>query len=259
MRNIGAGVNAQSSYYRDTGASYDAHHLHEGDAHSIGLRYVTGLGLALGARTVLDVGTGTGRTMKALSTQLGADARVFGIDPSRTLLRQAKIGSAAGVVRGSGTALPFADKSFDLVCESGALHHVPDPGAVVAEMLRVARIAVTVSDSNRFAQGSLAGRLLKLGLVRTNLWPLVMRIRTKGKGYLYSPGDGVFYSYSVWDSRPLVAAWAERVIVVDTSGSAGKSHLPLLLSAPTVLLCGVRESVAESGPESVTAGARECV
>src|SRR4029077_14707852 len=35
--------------------------------------------------------------------------------------------------------LPFADASFDLVTCQTVLIHMPDPGAVVAEMVRVAR------------------------------------------------------------------------------------------------------------------------
>jgi 2-polyprenyl-6-hydroxyphenyl methylase/3-demethylubiquinone-9 3-methyltransferase len=40
-------------------------------------------------------------------------------------------------VRGSATALPFPDASFDSVISSECIEHTPDPVAAVAEMLRV--------------------------------------------------------------------------------------------------------------------------
>jgi len=52
----------------------------------------------------------------------------------------------------SGDALPFADNSFDAVCEFGILYHVPEPVRVIQEMLRVARHVVVISDANRFGQ-----------------------------------------------------------------------------------------------------------
>jgi ubiquinone/menaquinone biosynthesis C-methylase UbiE len=105
-----------------------------------------------------------------------------------------------GGVRGSGAALPFADSSFDVVCEFAVLHHVPNRNAVVKEMFRVARKAVLISDSNRFGQGPRAARLIKLGLYKTKLWKAYNYLRTSGKGYRVTEGDGVAYSYSVYDS-----------------------------------------------------------
>ena len=50
-------------------------------------------------------------------------------------------------VHGSGTALPFADDSFDLVLSVAVMHHVADPADVartLAEMVRVSRPGGTV-------------------------------------------------------------------------------------------------------------------
>ena len=54
----------------------------------------------------------------------------------------------------------------------------------------LAKMAVFISDSNRFGQGSLRSRLLKLGLAKCGLWPLANLIKTRGTGYSISAGDG---------------------------------------------------------------------
>ena len=88
----------------------------------------------------LDVGCGTG----ALAARLAAAGyEMTGVDPSEGMLDVLRA-RAPGVraVRGSGTALPFADASFDVVLSVATLHHIADPGDVretLAEMVRVAR------------------------------------------------------------------------------------------------------------------------
>ena len=76
------------------------------------------------------------------------DMTVRGIEPVSALIEQAvtKNGIPEGVIiDGVGEALPFGDASFDLVCSFGILHHVPNPDAVIHEMLRVAKTAVVVT------------------------------------------------------------------------------------------------------------------
>ena len=88
----------------------------------------------------LDVGCGTG-ALAARLARAGYD--MTGVDPSAGML--AVLRERAPQVRAqvaSGTALPFADGSFDLVLCVAVLHHVADAGAVRAtlgEMVRVAR------------------------------------------------------------------------------------------------------------------------
>jgi SAM-dependent methyltransferase len=88
----------------------------------------------------LDVGCGTG----ALASRLAAAGYdMTGADPSEgmlAVLRERAPGVAA--VRATGTALPFADATFDLVLSVATLHHIADPGdvrATLGEMVRVAR------------------------------------------------------------------------------------------------------------------------
>jgi len=66
-------------------------------------------------------------------------------------------------------------------------------------MLRVARKAIYISYSNNFGQGSRLSRVIKQAFNAANLWPLANFIKTKGKGYSVSEGDGLAYSYSVFN------------------------------------------------------------
>jgi SAM-dependent methyltransferase len=88
----------------------------------------------------LDVGCGTG----ALAGRLAAEGYAMtGVDPSAGMLEVMRARyPGVPAVHASGTALPFADASFELVLTVAALHHIADPGEVrrtLGEMVRVAR------------------------------------------------------------------------------------------------------------------------
>jgi hypothetical protein len=67
------------------------------------------------------------------------------------------------------------------------------------------------------------------------------RLKTLGKGYRFSEGDGLAYSYSVFDSCAALSEWADRVIVVPTDDVKTKSVFHPLLTSFHVLLCAVRD------------------
>jgi hypothetical protein len=121
------------------------------------------------------------------------------------------------------------------------LHHVPEPDAVIREMMRVARKAVIIIDGNRFGQGSWPMRLLKLALYKAGLWGVIDYIKTGGKGYILSPGDGVHYSFSVYDSLHLIAAWADQLILIPTESYKATSWFHPLLTAEVVLVCALKD------------------
>src|SRR5205085_1908747 len=162
--------------------------------------------------SVLDVGCGTGRAVSHLR-RAHPHIRVSGVDPSRAQLQRATTKPSIGtgfLACGQGEALPYATGSFDAVCEYGMLHHVRDPDLVVREMMRVARQAIFISDSNRFGQGSAPARLSKLALYTVGLWPLTKWLRTKGRMCTASNHDGVTFSYSVFDSFGVLREWADE-------------------------------------------------
>jgi SAM-dependent methyltransferase len=233
----------QQRYYTETAASYDAMHGHADDGHDAALRFISALVEEFQIRSVLDVGCGTGRALRHVRAR-HPTIRAHGVEPTWALIRQAveTHGLAADhVACGRGESLPYASGSFDAVCELGMLHHVPDPNAVVREMLRVARRAVFISDANRFGQGSWFGRAAKLLLYRLKLWPVANYIKTGGRGYVITAGDGLAYSYSVFDSYDLLAEWASQVILVPTSPPSARSWAHPLLTAGQVLACAIRD------------------
>ena len=238
----------QRRYYAETVEAYDDLHVDHGDEHFVALSYISLVAHGVGARTILDVGSGTGRSVEYLA---GEGFDVVGVEPVTELIEHAVVRKGLdrpAFVRGSGLRLPFADQSFDVVCETGMLHHVQEPDAVVAEMARVARRAVFLSDNNRFAFGRRALGVAKLALWRTGLWGLSYRLRTRGRGYRVSGDDGVWVSYSVYDSLPVLAEWADRVFFVPTDRVVAPSWSHPLLSSYHVLLCAVRGEIAPVRP-----------
>ena len=234
----------QQTYYTETANRYDTMHACEGATDPGTSRLVQGFIRMFQIHSVLDVGTATGLGMRQLKEAI-PDLFVCGVEPVSALIEQGiqqGTASAISFVRASGDALPFPDASFDAVCEFAVLHHAQNPSAVVKEMLRVARRAVFICDSNRFGQGSRLARLTKLALYKTRLWGLYTYLRTGGKGYMITEGDGLAYSYSVYDSFDLVARWADRVILVpsEPKGKASSWLHPLLNSAG-VLMCAIKD------------------
>jgi SAM-dependent methyltransferase len=84
---------------------------------------------------VLDVGCGVGHDLARLT---GAGLGPVGLDLSHVALQAARDRSTA-LVRADGARLPFRDGSLDGCRVERVLQHVPDPGGLVAEMVRVVR------------------------------------------------------------------------------------------------------------------------
>ena len=95
------------------------------------------------APRVLDVATGGGSFVGFLVEGLLSWESIIGLDAEDRAAAAfaAAWKDRAGVEfrKGDAYALDFPDGSFDLVSVSNSLHHFADPGAVLAEMLRVAR------------------------------------------------------------------------------------------------------------------------
>ncbi len=111
-----------------------------------------------GATSVLDVGCGSADIPLAVASAAQAQGRKISItctDVSEQMLdiarRRTREHPALRFERADGTALPYADSSFDVVTCDLALHHFAPDHAVslLGEMRRVARITPIVCDLRR--------------------------------------------------------------------------------------------------------------
>lgn len=238
----------QRTYYERTADKYDSIHLQAGAEHETACRFISALLPLIGAKTVLDIGCGTGRAVEFLR-QHHPTLTIHGIEPVEALLQVArkKLGHD-GLVRGDGRHLPYGDRAYDVVIETGILHHVKRPEVVVKEMERVANRAIFISDHNIFGQGTVPARMTKWALYKCGLWTLAKLILTKGKGYHISEGDGLAYSYSVYFQYPMLRAWAARTFVIPLR-SERSSYAPFRtpwFSADEVLLCALKAEISQT-------------
>ena len=100
----------------------------------------------LAGRTVLDVGTGTGRAAILLTR---AGAQVTGVDASEEMLavarkRSADEGLSVSFQPGDAHKLTFADRSFDVAVSLRVLMHTPEWRRCLAELCRVTRERIIV-------------------------------------------------------------------------------------------------------------------
>jgi len=103
--------------------------------------------------SLLDVGTGTGDIPSRLvreAARRGVRLRVLGLDDHPELVAATREWPIEAVTA-NALALPFADRSIDIVCCSQVLHHFEQRDALqlLREMHRVARRCVIVADLRR--------------------------------------------------------------------------------------------------------------
>lgn len=100
--------------------------------------------------TILEVACGTGHFSRWFKHELGW--RVHGIDISRPMLEEALSRDADfEVALADGTALPFPDRSYDVVVIITALEFMSEPVRALREAVRVARRGMMVCALNRWS------------------------------------------------------------------------------------------------------------
>jgi ubiquinone/menaquinone biosynthesis C-methylase UbiE len=217
-------VALQQEYYARTSHAFDAMHL-QGSEHILACHLLVAfLKAQYPDATILDIGAGTGRLFQFLQEQK-LKFEITGIEPSQA---QRTIGYNKGIrsdrlIEGDATKLQFPDNHFDFCTEFGVLHHIKRNQQAVREMCRVASQGVFLSDSNNFGQGTFFPRLVKFILRGAGLWTIADFIKTSGKGYSYSEGDGVFYSFSVFDCVKTLKEKFPHVYVWNTKPLKGKN------------------------------------
>jgi SAM-dependent methyltransferase len=82
----------------------------------------------------------------------------MGVDLSAAMLAEARRLGSPSLVRANALALPFADRSFDLVSVITTLEFLTDPRRVLSECIRVARQGLLVGALNRWSVYALRRR-----------------------------------------------------------------------------------------------------
>jgi ubiquinone/menaquinone biosynthesis C-methylase UbiE len=231
-------IELQRNYYASTSKEFDRMHLKAGE-HVLACHLLVAF---LKARypdaTILDIGAGTGRLFQFFCEQnLGFS--IVGIEPSAA---QRSIAYNKGIrpdrlIEGDATKLDFSDDHFDFCTEFGVLHHIKNSRQAVREMCRVASTGVFLSDSNNFGQGSFSVRVAKYLLRTCGLWKVADFMKTGGKGYNYSEGDGVIYSFTVLDCVEILKQKFPQVYIWNTRPLKSKN---LLFGADHVVILAHR-------------------
>jgi ubiquinone/menaquinone biosynthesis C-methylase UbiE len=95
------------------------------------------------ANRILDLGAGTAQIPIELLRQL-PHSYITAVDAAEQMLAVARENIAAAgltdridLVHADAKHLPFDDGSYDVVISNSIVHHIPEPGAVIAEAIRV--------------------------------------------------------------------------------------------------------------------------
>ena len=128
------------------------------------------------AKTVLELATGTGMIAKNI---VNAAAHIEATDASPEMIAEAKRDNRSAKLHFSVQdmfRLPYADKSFDVVIVSNALHIVPQPEKALAEIRRVLKddgvlIAPTFTHAGNSFSGKVKAFFMKLaGFPLHSMW-----------------------------------------------------------------------------------------
>ena len=127
------------------------------------------------ARTVLELAAGTGLIAKNI---VRAASHIEVTDASEEMITEAKRNNRSAKLHFSVRdmfCLPYADKSFDVVIVSNALHIVPQPEKALAEIRRVLKDdGVLIAPTFTHGNGTLQGRI-KLFFMKLAGFPLNSR------------------------------------------------------------------------------------
>jgi SAM-dependent methyltransferase len=115
------------------------------------------LGHVADARSLLDVGCGTGRFTTWLA---GRELRVVGLDRSPAMLAAMRTGHAGiPAILGDAHRLPLRDEAVDLALLLATLEFLDEPLVALTEAIRVSRHGVLVIVLNRWSLGGLSRRI----------------------------------------------------------------------------------------------------
>ncbi len=227
----------QEKYYTETAEIYDRRGVEE---ISYALFLLDGYIKRSKCKSVLDIGSGTGRALHEIAASF-PEIKFIGIEPNEAMR---SVGHKRGIpkeklVYGDASKLEFKTDSFDVVTEFGVLHHAANPRAAVQEMVRVARRGVFLCDSNNWGQGSALARAVKFVLRKCRLWKLFIALSTRGKIYKFSEGDGVFYSFSLYEMLDIVSGKFPKIYIMN--GDSPRIVYNGILQAPGICVLATKD------------------
>jgi ubiquinone/menaquinone biosynthesis C-methylase UbiE len=149
--------------------------------------------------TLLEVGCGTGHFARWFEERGLATA---GVDVSRTMLAEARRLGTGAYFAADACALPFADRSFDLVALVATLEFLQDPARALQEAVRVARHGLVLGTFNRFSLYALGRRLRSSPLWRQARFFGSAEVRRLAEGAAGSRAHGVIRWAASWSPIP---------------------------------------------------------
>lgn len=218
------------------------------------------LGVAdLGGLRALDVGCSAGFIADELALA-GADTVGVDIDEPGLASARERFGDRVDFRLARGEALPFPDRSFDIVVFNHIYEHVVDPEAVVADIRRVLSRdgAVYLGVGHRHQILEPHHRLPFLSWLPQRAADRYLRVTRKGEHYYehYYTRAGLrhlFAEFDLWDYTLPVLADAEAFAGDDLiPGWAGRIPEPVLAAAmplvPTYIWVGFGRTRGPEGP-----------
>ena len=239
-------LDRQRQFYKQAAKDYDKTWAgHDQDEHYVALAILCGFLDHFHIRTMLDVGSGTGRALLYVRER-HPDVALTGLEPVPELREMAvqKGLEADQLLDGDACALPFADGQFECVSLFAVLHHISRPELAIREALRVSSRLVFISDHNLYGMKPAWRRFLKQCARDMGLRRLLPFLLTRGKGYRDTTFDGIFFPFSLIDHVPLIEANVARAYTFSTKGAS----LNLYRTASHFAVLGVKEPQPPSQP-----------
>jgi SAM-dependent methyltransferase len=196
-------------------------------------------------RSILDVGTGTGRAAIALARR---GALVTGVDASAEMLAVARrradaAQTAVTLEQGDAHQLPYPDASFDAVVCLRVLMHTPDWRRSLAELCRVARERVVFDYPAMLSAAALQAATRRVAYsagIRVEAYRVfsdrAIRAALEGSGYRVVNTHRQFVLPIALHKRVNSVPFTERL-----EGSLAKAGLRRLFGSPVTLVaerCG---------------------
>jgi demethylmenaquinone methyltransferase/2-methoxy-6-polyprenyl-1,4-benzoquinol methylase len=170
-------------------------------------------GLVAGMQMV-DVAVGTGLVAREAVPIVGDPQLVVGVDPSRGMLKNAKVPAGVRLLEGRAESIPFPDQSFDFLSMGYALRHISSLSVAFQEFHRVLRPGARVCILEITAPRTRIARMLLKAYMRT----LVVSV-----GLLFNrSGDTARLWRYYWDS---IEACVPAEGVIATLQHCGFDHV----------------------------------